>query len=182
MDHKEKPPVAMGQLRADEAGTGTTIVGGQPPGRGRSLPAGLPVGVEKVLYTAATDAAFREALLEDRAGAVRSKGLELRDTELSLLKTVPDAQLQAIIDGMDVSPENLERRGFLKTVAVATATVVAAESLAACGDDDDYPAPTGIQPDMPATRGIQPDMPSDARKDGGPGSDMGPAPTGIRPG
>jgi hypothetical protein len=144
----------------------------------------LPVGVEKVLYTAATDAAFREALFEDRASAVRSRGLELRDSELALLKTVPDARLRAIIDGMDVTPENLERRGFLKTVAVATATVVAAESLVGCGDDGDV---KGIRPDMPAATGIQPDMPSDVKdggaEDGGVG-DSGPYLdlTGIRPG
>jgi hypothetical protein len=162
---KKRAPVAMGQLRADEAAVGTTIVGGQPPGWGRSLPAGLPVGVEKVLYTAATDRAFREAFLADRVGAIASRGLELRDSELALLKVVPEAQLLAIIDGMDTSPENLERRGFLKTVAVTTATVIAAETLLACDSGDN----TGIRPDMPpkpqdggmidtaASRGIRPD-------------------------
>jgi hypothetical protein len=170
---KERAPVAMGQLRADEAGVGTTIVGGQPLGRGRSLPpGGLPVGVEKLLYIAATDQGFREALLNDREGAIDARGLSLRPSERSLLRSVPEAQLLSIIDGIDVSPENLARRGFLKTVAVATATVIAAEGLVACGDDA---TPAGIQPDMPPS-------PKDGGPDSGPVTDHGAAVTGIRPG
>jgi len=135
----------------------------------RPVPTGLPVGVERVLYTAAVDPSFKEALARDRLAAVASRGFELSGSEQALLRMVPDSQLRAAIDGIDFSPENLERRRFLRTLAVTTATVVAADALTACGGDSE-PTPT---------RGIQPDMPP-ADRDGGISDMM--AATGIRPG
>ena len=138
----------------------------------------LPVGVEKVLYLAATDEGFRQALMEDRARAVQQRGLSLRDSERALLAAVPDQQLRVAIDGMDTTPRNVQRRTFMRVVAASAATVAAAEALG-CSDD--------------ATAGIRPDMGDDANKIEDAGKDgvkdtvqapktEGMAGTGIRPG
>jgi hypothetical protein len=159
MSHRDRrPPRATAQLSAgDDGGVAPTIVGGQPPGRGRKGIKGIPVGVERVLYAAASDDAFRQRLLQDRRAAVQERGFELRASELAMLELAPAAQLQAAIDGMDVTPQNLERRKFLRAVAVSAATLGAGAALVGCGDDDDKenpPVPAGIRPD---SAGVRPD-------------------------
>jgi len=140
-DSKRRPR-AMGQFSSDDdSGSGTTIVGGQPPGVRRRSLEGVPIGLEKVLYAAAVDAEFRARLLRDRDGAVAGLGLELRPSELTALRLAPAAQLQAAIDGLDISVENLERRRFMRTVAGSIATVVGADVLVGCGS-----AATGSRP------------------------------------
>jgi hypothetical protein len=158
----------MGQLMAsDEAGTATTIVGGQPPGRGRRPLDEVPLGVEQVLYLAAMDAQFHAALLRDPVAAVDDRRLPLRSTERAMLAALPAEHLQAAVLAIDTSDDNVQRRTFMKLVAAGVMTVAAAEATAGCADD----AATGIRPyDLSGP---------DARRDGG--ADSGPAPTGIRP-
>ena len=132
----------------------------------------IPVGMERVLYLAATDRAFFAALFADRAAAVEAYGMVLRDTERSMLESIPVAQLRSAIAGLDSSPKNLRRRTFMAAVAASAATVAAAGTLG-CGDDD---VSKGIRPDMPQQN-------SDGRSDTVEvKNDGGPAPTGIRPG
>jgi hypothetical protein len=150
---------------------------------------GIPIGVERVLYTAAVDADFLEALLRDPETAARARGLELRASELAVLRHTPGDRLRATVRSMDTSPASLERRTFLGVVAAGAAVA----SLAGCGEDDD---PTrGIRPDAwpdtwpdadDPTRGIRPDAVS---PDAGPaeaGADTVAPPDlasyGIRPG
>lgn len=124
----------------------------------------VPVGVEQVLFSAAQDPEFCQALLDgDRAAAVRQRGLELQPSELKLLAAVPAAQLRASINSMDVSPAAQQRRSFLRAVAAGAVVVTAAEALAGCGDDVE----TGIRPDFPYAG--QPDRgtPDAPRKDAG---------------
>jgi hypothetical protein len=144
----------------------------------------LPVGLERVLLVAAADQSFRQALLEsdDRRAVVDVRGLPLRESELAVLCGIPRAQLQAAIDRIDLSPENVERRRFMRTVVATTAaTVVAAEALGGCG----MPASTGIQPSDwrdDAPRDAGPDAePDSASPDSGPGIEMG-GTFGLRPG
>ncbi len=144
----------------------------------------VPVGVERVLYLAATDAAFKRALARDPEAAVSSRGLDLRPSELAMLRAVPLEQLLASVTHMDASPENLKRRSFLHAVAASAVTVAAADALSGCSDQD---TSKGIRPDMGhnQTAGISPDMPASV-KDAG--NDLVAAPdhkvtsNGIRPG
>jgi len=142
--------------------------------------------VEKVLYMAATDDAFRQALMEDRARAVEQHGVSLRDSEMALLAAVPDQQLQVAIDGMDTSPHNVQRRTFMRVVAASAATVAAADVLG-CSDDG---VATGIRPDTGDDANKAGDAGKDANKAGKDGAadtvkapkPEGMAGTGIRPG
>lgn len=145
----------------------------------------IPIGVERVLYMAAVEPDFFEALLRDPEAAARGRGLELRASELAVLRHAPRDQLRATVRGMDTSPASLERRTFLGVVAAGAAVA----SLGGCSEDDD---PTrGIRPDAwpdaeDPTRGIRPDA---VLPDAGPaeaGGDTVPPPDaasyGIRPG
>jgi len=152
----------------DLSGVGTTIVGGQPQGRRPRPRAKIPVGIEKVLYLAATEPEFRGALLRERLSAVEARGLELRQSEQAMLRAAPTTQLESAIDGLDLSEHNLERRRFMRTVAAAAVTLAAGEALSACevegpppGDGDS----AGISPDVPIypmdAGGARPDAPED---------------------
>ena len=142
----------------------------------------IPVRLEKVLYAAAADERFREELLAGPEEAAKRRGLRLGASELAMLRAIPREQLRATIEGMDVSPSNLERRRFMRAVAVGAASIAAAEALAGCSDDD-APKPDAGKPDtgtpdagnpdagtpdtlpsdmitdFPAVTGIMPDMP-----------------------
>jgi len=144
--------------RGDNKGPGTTIVGGQPQAR-RSYSAYVPVGLEKVLYLAASDPLFKEELLKDRTMAAQARGLKLRHSEQAVLQSTPEAQLLAIINSLDVSSDNVGRRGFLRSVAASTAAVAAGANLGACGDDSDK-NDQGVKADVHVgldAGGIQPD-------------------------
>jgi|GEM_PF-1888895 len=111
----------------------TTVVGGQPPRQVRARNR-VPIGVEKVPYLAATDAAFRTALLEDRPAALGRVGVRLSDIERTTLLAVPRSSLEAMI--ARISPERHGRRSFMKAVAAATVSL-AAGAAAGCVDDAD---------------------------------------------
>ncbi len=143
------------------------------------------VGLERVLYLAATEPEFREALEQDAEEAIARRGLALGDSELAMLRAVPPDQLRANIRGLDISDDNLQRRTFLRAVAASAATVTSVAALTGCDDEDKQPrVDTGIRadggPDLAASMGIKPDMPGADQKVKVP--DHGPAPTGIRPG
>lgn len=118
----------------DPSATGTTIVGGQPTGARRRRRASIPVGIEKVLYLAAVEPEFRRALLSERLDAIEARGLSLRDSERAMLRVAPAAQLEAAIDGLDVSAHNVGRRRFMRQVAAAAVTLAAGEALSGCGE------------------------------------------------
>ena len=122
------------------------------------------IGVEQVLFAAATDRAFRRALLVSREAALRDRGFQLGATELAMLRDVSDAQLRANIDNMDVSMQNQQRRSFLRVVAAGAMTVAAADALAACSGGVD----TGVRPDVPDQA-----VPDAARPDAGAGDSAG---------
>ena len=154
----------------------------------------VPVGMERVLYLAATDQAFRQELEADPEGAIAARGLTLRPSELAMLRAVPLEQLLRSVGHVDASPENLKRRSFLRAVAASAVTVAAADAIAGCSDED---VSKGIRPDMDMTikAGIPPDMPAplgdagspDLKPDTKKNDDLAvtpdgfPAGTGIRP-
>src|SRR5512137_1974165 len=119
----------------------TTIVGGRPPGSGRSNTA-VPRGIEVLVKKASVDPEFRKLLLERRGAAAKEIALDLESAEEALLNTIPREQLIGIIDLTVVPVE--QRRAFLGRVAVAM--------LAALG--------AGVVGCPQTTRGIKPDKPA----------------------
>ncbi|MCW5555829.1 MAG: hypothetical protein KIS67_27185 [Verrucomicrobiae bacterium] len=149
----------------------TTIVGGRPPGSGRSNVT-VPRGIEVLVKKAAVDPEFRERLIEQRGGAASDIGLELDPAENAMLSVIPSEQLAQIIGQTTVPLE--QRRVFLGRIAAAMLAVLGA-SLAGCQRTK------GIQPDYPATEGIRPDRPAGSQTN--PPSAVVPPPdtAGIRP-
>jgi len=165
----------MGQLTADDpVKSGPTIVGGQPPPRKRATLAGVPVGIERVLFLAAVEPTFRQALLEgDREAAVAARGLEMKPSELAMLRAIPATQLAANIDGIDTSEDNVERRTFMRAVAAGAMAVASAEAFSGCDTASDGNRPDTGPPPMDAT-GIRPDMPQYGKDSAGFKGDMAP--------
>jgi hypothetical protein len=142
----------------------TTIVGGRPPGSGRSNIT-VPRGIEVLVKKAAVDPAFRELLLEQRGAAAAAIELALDPAERAMLNAIPRAQLVQIV-GQTVVPLE-QRRVFLGRIAAAMLAVLGA-GLAGC-----KPAKSrGIQSDLPErlakndspspvfqSAGVQPDRP-----------------------
>jgi subtilisin-like proprotein convertase family protein len=83
----------------------------------------IPVGMERVLVLAASDPEFRRALLADPERCLQDRGYRLRPTELRMLRAVPPGALQATIDRIDTSPDNVGRRALLGTMAAGLATL-----------------------------------------------------------
>lgn len=138
----------------------------------------VPIGVEKVLYLAATRPAFRRRLAEDRPAAIAEARVRLTDAERATLLGVPARSLETMIDR--IRPAEHGRRRFMKTVAAATVSLAASMVTEGCFegqtagiDPGDYVEPrddvtvaedTGdedaadvtLPPD--ATEGISPDV------------------------
>ena len=92
------------------------------------------MGLEHVLFMAASDEGFREALFRDREAALEASGVNLRSSERLLLQSIPDAHLRSATSAVDLSPENIERRGFLKGVAASVAAL-AGQVVSGCDTD-----------------------------------------------
>ncbi|MCP4679742.1 MAG: hypothetical protein GY854_30480 [Deltaproteobacteria bacterium] len=162
--------MAMGALsHQGEVQPDTTIVGGQPERKRRKGRQTIPVGLEQVLYTAATDKRFCEELLGDREKAARLGKFSLTASELAVLKTAPTSQLKHMIEHIDTSDTNLKRRGFLRAVAATVVTLAASSGVEGCGGANVKESTVDIVGsgcDMAA--GERPDMPDDDWPDGGP--------------
>jgi len=95
---------------------------------------GFPLGLDRVLVRAATDPAFRAALLADRRTAVAEAGLRLTDSEATILDAIPVEQLRQTIERVFVPRES--RRGFVKAASASVVALLAGEAVwntAACG-------------------------------------------------
>ena len=184
---KDRPYMGMGVLSGGDA-AGTTIVGGQPGETRRGARQQVPVGLERVLYAAAAEPEFRDALLADRAKALAARGFELTNSERAVLGNLPAEQLAAMIARLDVSRENLARREFLRNVAGTFVALAAGSALTGCPSKGEQaatqggapflgpsvppePQPPYVEPGPPA--GIRPDLPE-------PPEPVAP-PAGIRP-
>lgn len=88
------------------------------------------IGVEKVLYLAATRPAFRQQLVEDRVGAIAAAEVRLTDSERATLLGVPARTLDAMIDR--IRPAEHGQRHFMKTVAAATVSLAASMVTESC--------------------------------------------------
>jgi len=130
---------------------GRTIVGGRGTIR-KSEKVSIPVGIEKVLYLAATDPAFKERLFRDRAGVLADPAMKIDESERAILSGVPDGQLLGMIQNID--PEKHGRRKFIRSVAACAASLVAGSVFVECGEEDKV---GGITPGFDAG-GARPDV------------------------
>jgi outer membrane biosynthesis protein TonB len=89
----------------------------------------IPVGIEKVLYLAATDAGFREALFADRAEALGRPGVNLLPDEAAVLKCIPDDRLEMMIAQIDPSAHG---KRFMQKVAACAVALAATTAGAGC--------------------------------------------------
>jgi hypothetical protein len=94
----------------------------------------VPVGLEKLLFVAAGDEAFKERLLADPSAVATEAGVTLRDSESAMLSAITPAALDAMI--ASIVPENPRRRRFMGLVAAAAASLAAGTVSGSCGDDD----------------------------------------------
>jgi len=101
----------------------------------------VPVGLEQLLFRAAADPELRAELVRDRAAAAERWGLALTASERSVLAIAPDDQLEAMIDRLDTSEQNLKKRKFMRAVAATAVTLAAGTGLAAGGCSDRKPGP-----------------------------------------
>jgi hypothetical protein len=139
----------------DDDAVRTTIVGGRPPGSGRST-GSIPRNIEVLVKKAAVDPAFRELLLEQRGAAAAAIQLELDPAEDAMLSAVRREQLAQIVSQTTVPDE--QRRVFLGRLAVAMLAIIGG-GLASCERAES----AGIRPEQPyGTDGIRPDRPTNA--------------------
>jgi hypothetical protein len=123
-------------------GTGNTEGHAQQP---------IPRGIEVLVKKASIDPAFRQALLEKRASAAAEIGLELSAGEAAMLNSVPQSQIEQIIENTTVPDEH--RRVFLGKAAGAMLAVIGLGlGLSSCA--------TGIRPDRLTPEGSRPDLPT----------------------
>ena len=109
----------------------------------RGAQSAVTVGVERVLYEAATDADFKQQLIADRARALEARGLALGPSEQAVLSNVTDTALKAMIDAI-VVPEH-KRRRFMKAVAAVSAGAAGLVLVPGCPAAD-----KGVRPDEDA--------------------------------
>lgn len=128
----------MTKTEGRSAKVGTTIVGGQPR-KTRKVLVDIPVGVERTLLLAATNPEFEQQLLAERDAALEGGAIRLRESERALLRAAPAATLRAMIDSLDLSAENLQRRQFIRAVAAGAVAL----SAGGCGDGSGNPPQDG---------------------------------------
>ena len=65
---------------------------------------GIPRGIEILVKKASVDLLFKQVLLDKRSGAAEMIGLALDPTEVAMLDSIPQEQLERIIVGTKVQP------------------------------------------------------------------------------
>jgi acyl carrier protein len=113
------------------------------------IPVSLSRGIEILIKKAAVDEDFKLRLLENRAEAAGSIGLQLQPAEAMMLAAVPASQLESIIGHTSIPQEH--RRAFLGQVAA-----VMLATLGVVSSGCDRPPSRGVRPDPPAAGGCRP--------------------------
>lgn len=125
-DDRSNPEAKPRYRQPEQEAVRMTIVGGRPPGCGKSV-GEIPRGIEILIKKAAVDPGFRQLLLEKRAAAAGEIGLELDPAEVVMLNAVPAEQLQAIIARTHVDPK--VRPALLGKAAAVMLAALGATSL-----------------------------------------------------
>ena len=88
----------------------------------------MPRGIEVLVKKASVDVKFRKLLLAKRAEAAKEINLELYEAEAAMLASIPQEQLEKIIDNTYVPPD--QKKVFLSSVGrIMIATVIAGSVL-----------------------------------------------------
>ena len=106
----------------------------------------VSVGLERVLYLAASVPSFRKAILQDREAALDKAGLSLSNGEAEVLAAVDRDTLASMIDA--VAPRSRPQRPFLRSVAMTFITLATSTAEVGCEPS----GVNGIQPDWDADR------------------------------
>ena len=114
----------------------------------------IPRGIEVIVKKASVDPAFKKLLLEKRADAAKTIDLKLEPSEIAMLNTVPQTQLESIISRTVVFPK--QRKAFLGKVAALMVVALGASTIG-CGSEDNAET-KGIRPER-LTEGCRPDRP-----------------------
>jgi hypothetical protein len=141
-------------VRFGEEVAGRTIVGGRNHGSSSGTVA-IPVGIEKVLYLAATDRPFKALLLSRPEETLKDPRLRLDDAERELLRAVPAGQLQTMIERID--PKAHGGRRFIRSVAACTAVLASSTALLGCDPDGNNTDRVDAQVAFPDSGGVRPD-------------------------
>jgi len=134
--NRQRPP--------EQEAVRTTIVGGRPPGSGKSI-GNIPRGIEVLVKKASVDAKFKRLLIDQRARVAKEIDLDLEPAEVMMLDNVPAEQLEAIIARTKV---NARSRGAFLGKAAAVMLAALGAGTFGCGRDDE-PAVEGMRPDRP---------------------------------
>ena len=94
----------------------------------------IPLGLEHLLYRAASDGELRALLVADPEEAARVAGVELRPAERAMLGTVGARGIEAMV--ARVRPDSPRRRRFMEMVAASVAALAAGTIAQACGESD----------------------------------------------
>ena len=100
----------------------------------------VQVGLERVLYLAATDQSFRELLLAVRDAALLEAGLVLTGGEADVLAAVDRDTIATMIGA--VQPQVRPQRPFLKAVAASCVLLATGAAMVECAGCDS----AGIRP------------------------------------
>jgi hypothetical protein len=98
----------------------------------------LPRGIESIVALAAAKPAFRDRFAQDREAALREEGIELTDTERTLLESISDEEIFRMADRLDAKTR-ISTRGLV-TAAAAVAVLGGLALLA-------IPNTMGIRPE-----------------------------------
>ncbi|HOD84834.1 MAG: hypothetical protein BWX88_05176 [Planctomycetes bacterium ADurb.Bin126] len=104
-----------------------------------------PSALERVLYKAADDAAFRRELLDHRSEAARRIAPDLTPSEAAMLEATPPAQLELVIRklrGVSSAKVVLGTTAAVAAVAAAVAVIVPSQVTMGCRIDR---PPTAIE-------------------------------------
>jgi len=157
MDHGEKQN-GRGGHRGPLVGSFTR--------RGNKTDAQVPVGLERLLLTAADDPDLRARLKSDVRAACAGLGFELSASERALLGALPPSALVAMIDRL--APKRQKNNRFLRRVGAAA---LVSGMLAANCQCEDYSV-GGADPDADSDMDSDSDDDSDVDTDTDP--DAGP--------
>ena len=106
---------------SETASPRTTIVGGRPPEKDAAT-APVPTGIQQLLRLASVDEDFKRELLEKRDEVAVAADVTLSPSERAILRSLPAAQLAAMISSLPAPPA--DRRTFLQQMAAAAVTVL----------------------------------------------------------
>lgn len=119
-----------------DSGVSTTIVGGQPKTRTQRV--SIPVGIEQLMYLAATNSLFKKRYLDDPVAAANEVNIRLTPIEQEMLKRQDPNLLKSMVERFN--PEVSKRgrpSGITAAIALTLATSTASVTASSCTESED---------------------------------------------